>query len=113
MPLKPGRTDPGTTPQTPGTSVCCSLTPMMQVEVPMTVDDITETDIRGEWLCVARFGSCGERRRGYSATPAPSLPSLLLKRDTRTLNVPKSTPATILNSYAPGPENIRNSISQN
>jgi hypothetical protein len=32
----------------------------------------------------------------------------LLKRDTRTLNVPKSTPATMLNSYAPEVENVRN-----
>ena len=37
MPTCAGSTDPGTTPQTPGTSVCLSLRPMMQVEVPMTL----------------------------------------------------------------------------
>ena len=48
------------------------------------------------WLCVAKSGSSGLRRSGYSATPAPRRPRALSNREARTLRVPKSTPATIL-----------------
>src|SRR6185437_11576199 len=44
---------------------------------------------------VAKSGSFGSRRSGNPATPAPSWPALLSTIATRTLCVPKSTPATI------------------
>ena len=40
MPTYAGCTDPGTTPQTPGTRSGCRLIAMMQVEVPMTLTDV-------------------------------------------------------------------------
>ena len=48
------------------------------------------------WLCVAWSGSSFLRCSGYSAMPEPSRPRSLSKMETRTLSVPKSTPATML-----------------
>src|ERR1035438_9485133 len=48
------------------------------------------------WLCVAWSGSSFLRSSGYSAAPAPRRPWTLSKTETRTLSVPKSTPATML-----------------
>jgi hypothetical protein len=44
--------------------------------------------------CVAKYGSSCLRCSGYSDTAEPSRPRSLSTIDTRTLSVPKSTPAT-------------------
>src|SRR6478752_965904 len=46
------------------------------------------------WDCVAKSGSRRSRLTGYSAVPAPIGPRSLSTSATRTLCVPKSTPAT-------------------
>src|SRR5205823_4140967 len=51
------------------------------------------------WLWVAWSGSSFLRWRGYSPTPAPRRPLTESKIETRTLRVPKSTPATRLISF--------------
>src|ERR1044071_6851925 len=47
--------------------------------------------------CVAYSGSSRLRCSGYSETAEPSMPRSPSTMETRTLNVPKSTPATIDN----------------
>ena len=46
--------------------------------------------------CVANSGSSRRRRSGYSADAVPSRPRSLSSSVTRTLSVPKSTPAAIM-----------------
>ena len=58
-------------------------------------------DIWSSWDCVLSCGSVGELCSGYSATAEPSLPRSLSKMEMRTLNVPKSTPATTLTDVSP------------
>ncbi len=47
------------------------------------------------WLCVARSGSFLLRCSGYSEMPDAIFPRSVSVSETRTLRVPKSTPATI------------------
>src|SRR5664279_4621535 len=69
----------------PGTPAFASAAPVASTSACMW----------SEWRCVAWSGSSRLRSTGYSAIAEPSRPLTLSNRETRTLCVPKSTPATI------------------
>src|SRR5581483_593326 len=69
----------------PGTPACLTAACMASVSARMW----------SSWDCVAYSGSSRLRWRGYSAIADPIMPRSLSTMETRTLRVPKSTPATI------------------